>query len=521
MNDAEIKMQVILDDKQAGKSINNLENKTKKLGGQFKKAGKILTAGLTVPLVGFGALALKEAMEFESTGAKFGEVFGNMADDVDDFINEFKKLSPVTRSEGRVLISGIQDMLVPLGFAREEATQMSKEFMHLAGALGNFGDKSVTVEQTMGAMQSALAGQMMPLRNLGIVTNAAEIEQKALELSGKKLTKELTQQDKATAILKIAYENSTDALNAYTEANLDVDTKLKIATADFRDQAMVLGTHLLPVLEKGIGLFQKLNEWLGQLTPTQQKLILVIGGLLAVLGPVLMAVGGLIMFLPMLKAAFLVLTGPIGLIALAIAGLVALFIYLWTTSEEFRDVVTSVFNFVWQNVLKPFFQNIKHIFDGIASIIKGAFMIIKGILTGDLSLVLGGVGTMFKGLLNVVTGVLNMLISQINNMINLALLPINAMISALNLIPGLSIGRIRVNIPRIPKLETGTNNVPKEGLYHLHPGEAVVPKKYNPAIGGAGQIIQITMPDIYMDNDKVGRAVTPVVSKTLRLGGAY
>lgn len=34
-----------------------------------------------------------------------------------------------------------------------------------------------------------------------------------------------------------------------------------------------------------------------------------------------------------------------------------------------------------------------------------------------------------------------------------------------------------------PRLETGTNEIPYEGLYHLHPGEAVVPKKYNPALG--------------------------------------
>ena len=38
----------------------------------------------------------------------------------------------------------------------------------------------------------------------------------------------------------------------------------------------------------------------------------------------------------------------------------------------------------------------------------------------------------------------------------------------------------------IPKLATGTNEIPNEGLYHLHPGEAVVPKKYNPALGNGG-----------------------------------
>ena len=35
-------------------------------------------------------------------------------------------------------------------------------------------------------------------------------------------------------------------------------------------------------------------------------------------------------------------------------------------------------------------------------------------------------------------------------------------------------------------LETGTNYVPKGGLYELHQGEAVIPKPFNPAAGGTG-----------------------------------
>ena len=54
---------------------------------------------------------------------------------------------------------------------------------------------------------------------------------------------------------------------------------------------------------------------------------------------------------------------------------------------------------------------------------------------------------------------------------------------------------ININIPgtkigvgwkpfKIPGLATGTNQIENEGLYHLHEGEAVVPKKYNPTTGG-------------------------------------
>lgn len=78
---------------------------------------------------------------------------------------------------------------------------------------------------------------------------------------------------------------------------------------------------------------------------------------------------------------------------------------------------------------------------------------------------------------------------------------------------------------RIPHLATGTNEIEYEGIYHLHEGEAVVPKKYNPATGGydAGsdnrQIIDLLISlnssmieyanrpiDIRMDGRKVAEA---------------
>lgn len=38
--------------------------------------------------------------------------------------------------------------------------------------------------------------------------------------------------------------------------------------------------------------------------------------------------------------------------------------------------------------------------------------------------------------------------------------------------------------PKFLPLATGTNEIESEGLYHLHEGEAVVPKRYNPTTGG-------------------------------------
>lgn len=65
--------------------------------------------------------------------------------------------------------------------------------------------------------------------------------------------------------------------------------------------------------------------------------------------------------------------------------------------------------------------------------------------------------------------------------INTAILPMRSIITGLGKIMGKD---VTLNDIRIPHLATGTNEIESEGLYHLHEGEAVVPKKYNPTTGG-------------------------------------
>ena len=68
-----------------------------------------------------------------------------------------------------------------------------------------------------------------------------------------------------------------------------------------------------------------------------------------------------------------------------------------------------------------------------------------------------------------------------------------------------AIGGKGINIPLIPKLATGTNYIAREGLAYLHEGEAVVPKKYNPALGGNTGATYVTVV-ADMDVNKFGKA---------------
>ena len=260
---------------------------------------------------------------------------------------------------------------------------------------------------------------------------------------------------------------------------------------------------------------------------------------------------------------------PITLIIIAIVALIAIIAVLWTKCEWFRNavmtaitaiwtviqsvaqfimnifttvfnavasvfnaiwsVVQSVFNFIWtlvQNyvnfwitVWSTIFNVVSTVLTTIWNTIQSVFNFIWGIISG----VINNIISAFKNVANIVksvfTSVKNAISSLFKGVVNVIKAPINGLISIVNkVIKGLNkiklpdwvpaIGGKGINIPLIPKLATGTNYVAGEGLAYLHEGEAVVPKKYNPAVGGFGnynQPIYVTV-NADMDVNKFGKA---------------
>lgn len=153
--------------------------------------------------------------------------------------------------------------------------------------------------------------------------------------------------------------------------------------------------------------------------------------------------------------------------------------------------VGSVFNTIFNGISKV----ILSVGQVIVNIMNTAGNLVDKVLNSILNFInkLGpAINNFVDNCIIAVTKLINFLISGIEYMINtLVIGGINSMIKGINkIIPGDSwdISLIeKVTIDRfVPKLATGTNEIEYEGLYHLHQGEAVVPKKYNPAIGNGG-----------------------------------
>ena len=178
---------------------------------------------------------------------------------------------------------------------------------------------------------------------------------------------------------------------------------------------------------------------------------------------------------------------------------------LTTIGEQIQGIIKQL-----GKSLPPIINSVgtlfEKVFTGISKVIKTVGdVIVKIMETADRSVnnVLGtilrfirelgpAIETFVNSAINATTRLINFVVSGVEYLINIAIVkPINKLIRSLNANSiakklGWQLGTIStVSIDRFsPRLATGTNEIPQEGLYHLHKGEAVVPKKYNPALGG-------------------------------------
>lgn len=190
----------------------------------------------------------------------------------------------------------------------------------------------------------------------------------------------------------------------------------------------------------------------------------------------------------------------------------SVFTAIYNTIVGFINMVISVFStiasWIYNNVLLPIFNFFSSIFNGIWNVISNVISWIKNGFSAAADFVKNAFNNVKNFITNIFSTVANIIKAPINGIITI----INKVLKGLNKIkvpdwvPG--VGGKGINFPMIPKLSVGTNYVASEGLAYLHEGEAVVPKKYNPAVGGFGNYNQPIYVNIVADMDvnKFGKA---------------
>ena len=162
-------------------------------------------------------------------------------------------------------------------------------------------------------------------------------------------------------------EEATDAggtLDSVFNETLTPADQFQMAMNQLKDVGYEIGNTLLPMitplLEKVSEKLQALSDWWNGMSPETQKMILIIGGILAAIGPLLMiigslagALGSIIALAPVLGSAFSALLGTIGLVIAAVAAAIAIGVALYKNWDKIKETAGRVWGAIKNAITKP------------------------------------------------------------------------------------------------------------------------------------------------------------------------
>ena len=521
----------------------------KALGGFAVKGAKALgkvgvaAAGVATAV---GAMAVDMAMDLEATEAKFDTVFGAMSDDMIAFGNELQKIIPMTDTEFKTMASGIQDLLIPMGFARDEASEITQKFMHLAGALTAFNSESETMESVTEKLTSALLGETTALASLGIQYNAEQVRLKAVEMGLAESVEAVDKQAEALAMLEIAYSQSGDALSAFNAESLDSKTKMEISKNATKELITALGTGLLGAFQglidngykrategneelaekltnlgtvvgtflvNAIGLAKDLLlglwdviqqgiEWIDSLSITFEPLKNILQSLAETI-------------LPLLQTAFnAFMENVVPVVSEGIQNIITALEPFMTALGELMDVILPALSTAFQVAIDIIIPIMQHFVNMVTTSIASAIEILTSIInflvdifTGDWEGAWESVKEIFSTIWEAIKNIARTMMNGIIDIINGAIKGLNK-IQIPDWVPG--VGGKGLNIPEIPKLaeggtiqQSGSVIVGEQGaeLLTLPQGATVAPLPNNKKPSQNIINININEPTIRDDND--------------------
>ncbi len=217
------------------------------------------TIGVTISLAGvikFGKDSLDAASNLEQMEMKFNTVFGEMERAADQWASSFADSIGRSKTTIKTYMADNQNLLVGMGMARDQASEMTEQMVKAAIDLASF--NNISDDDAVNAMSKALMGETESAKRLGAVLNENTIAtaMETLGLKGKfdALDEATKMQVRYQAIMNQSQDSIDDAANS-------IDTyegKLRAFNAKLNDVREIAGKFLLPYATKGLELLNKI-----------------------------------------------------------------------------------------------------------------------------------------------------------------------------------------------------------------------------------------------------------------------
>ena len=227
-----------------------------------------------------------------------------------------------------------------------------------------------------------------------------------------------------------AVNNCKDAAKNMADTMQDnLEGQLTILKSQLQELAISFGDLLMPAVRSIVSGLQGMVDVLNAMPDGVKRVIMIVALLAAALGPVLIiigktlsAIGTIMTWAPKLagaisavKGAFAALSAtmmanPIAIVIAAIAALVAAFIYLWNTNEEFRQFWIRLWNEIKEVAVQ--------VWTAVSKFLVSAWNGIRTVITTVMNAIRTVISTVWNGIRTIISTVLNGIRGTVNSVWN-------------------------------------------------------------------------------------------------------
>lgn len=234
--------------------------------GSFNKQLAMVGAGMAAVGIGLliskmadlSAQSIKAASDYEEAHSKFNVVFAGLRAQAEGWVDVLTDGFAMSETEAVRYLSSLQDLLVPMGMARDKAADMSFAMTKLAADLGSF--NNVKTADVINDMQSALVGEYDTMKKYGVVLNATIVQQKAMAMGFGNTADEIDASEKAMAAYQIILESSSSAVGDMARTGDSYANTVKRLDSRWNDFTKTLGEKFMPIGQQVKGLMADILE---------------------------------------------------------------------------------------------------------------------------------------------------------------------------------------------------------------------------------------------------------------------
>ena len=380
---------------ETGSKLKNFEAQQRKIGNvnlraaseQFKVyGGKLTAAGQAMKGVSMAAAGVVASLGLISVKA------GKSADD----LNTLSKVTGIGTGELQKYKYASDLVDVSVEAIAKSNKRLTKSAYDAANGSSSqaeaFNKLGVSVTDENGKLRDSEAIFQDVISSLGQMTNETERDALAQKLMGKSAA-ELnpliedggeTYKNVAETLKKYNLDYvDQETLDKANEFNDSLDTMKLLGSVALSQVGSQLAAQLAPALEKVVGWLGKLAEWIGNLNPKILTVVGIIGGVLAVVSPLLLGLGKMafaissILSLAATIGPVLVgILGTIGPIILVIGALVAAGILLYKNWDTIKAKAQELWKII-QEKFEAIRTTIKTKIDAVKKFLTLAWNAIK------------------------------------------------------------------------------------------------------------------------------------------------